>query len=59
MGKGVTLDMGQKRISVFIQSANYCCPGVTKFGIFMQMLVKLPNAKFHENSSSVVLESLY
>jgi hypothetical protein len=58
-GKELLSRWGQKRIWVFIQSANYCCPSLTKFGIFMQMLVKVPNAKFHENPSSVVLEFLH
>ena len=39
-------------ISVFMQSARYCCPILTKSGIFRHVFVKTPNIKFHEFSPS-------
>jgi hypothetical protein len=34
------------------QSARYCCLVVTKFGVPLQISVKVPNIKFHENPTS-------
>ena len=39
-------------ISVFMQSARYCCPILTKSGIFRHIFAEVPNIKFHEYSPS-------
>jgi hypothetical protein len=35
------------------QSARYCCLIFTKFGVSLQILVKVPNIKFHEKSNQL------
>jgi hypothetical protein len=35
-----------------VHSARCCCPILTKTGIYRQIVVKLPNIKFHENPHS-------
>jgi hypothetical protein len=39
----------QVRMWIFMQSARYCCPMLTKIGMCSQNLVKFAIVKFHEN----------
>jgi hypothetical protein len=42
-----------KGIWVFVHSARYFFPDLSKFGVFRQILIKAPNTKFHGNPSKV------
>jgi hypothetical protein len=40
-------------MQVLTQRVSYYCPVLTEFKISRQILVKMPNVKFYENSFSV------
>jgi len=41
-----------KRNEVYIQTARYSCPTLTKSGVSRRIFVKVSNVKFNENPSS-------